>query len=358
MSNDITRDAPARKSAADCDTKFPGDKSPHTYAEAPAVTCWVLSDGRAGIENPCLGLAEALGLVPTVKRVRLRSPWRQTTPYLPLPGIGPVLAPDSDRLDPPWPDLLISSGRQAVGLSMAIGRRSPRAVRVHIQNPGVPFDRFDLVSLPRHDGKHGANLVESRGAIHRVTPARLAQAALDFAALAAPLARPLVAVLIGGSNRFCTLTPALMAGVADQLATLVREQGVGLMITTSRRTGAENEAILRDRLAGLPVFIWDGTGPNPYFGMLALADALIVTSDSVAMVSEAASTGKPVHVIDLPGNAPKFQRFHDMLRADGITRAFAGQLDAWTYVPLDDTAHLAGRVRVLLDAQSGRGNPG
>lgn len=358
MSNDITRDASGRKGEPNCDTKFPGDKSLHTYANNNSVTCWVVSDGRAGIENPCLGLAEALGLVPVVKRVRLRSPWRQTTPYLPLPGIGAALAPNSDRLAPPWPDLLISSGRQAVALSMAIGRRSPRTVRVHIQNPGVPFDRFDLVSLPRHDGKHGANLVESRGAIHRVTAAKLEGAAVDFAHLAAPLARPLVAVMIGGSNRFCTLTPELMTGVADQLAALIRDQGVGMMITTSRRTGAENEAILRDRLAGLPVFIWDGTGPNPYFGMLGLADALIVTSDSVAMVSEAASTGKPVHVIDLPGNAPKFQRFHDRLRADGITRPFAGRLEKWTYAPMDDTAQLAARVQTLLDDQTGPGNPG
>lgn len=303
-----------------------------------------MSDGRAGIENPCLGLAERMGLTPVVKRVRLTTPWRQTTPYLPLPGIGAALAADSARLDPPWPDLLISSGRQAVALSIAIGRRSPRTVRVHIQNPGVPFSRFDLVSLPRHDGKSGVNLVESIGAIHRVTPARLAGAAREFAHLADRLSRPLAAVMIGGSNRFCRLTPDLTAGVADQLAALVRDQGVGLMITTSRRTGVENEAILRDRLAGLPVFLWDGTGPNPYFGMLALADALIVTSDSVAMASEAASTGKPVHVIELPGNAAKFERFHALLRAAGATRPFAGTLESWTYAPPDDTARLADRV--------------
>lgn len=353
MSKDITRHGSSRKGDPICDTKFPGDKSSHTYAANKTPTCWVVSDGRAGIENPCLGLAEAVGLSPAVKRIALRSPWRQTTPYLPLPGIGLALAAGSDRLDPPWPDLLISSGRQAVALSMAVGRRSPRTVRVHIQNPGVPFDRFDLVSLPRHDGKSGANLVESIGAIHRVTPEKLATAAIDGAPLAVGRVRPLVAVMIGGSNRFCRLTPDLMAGVAARLAALVREQGVGMLITTSRRTGAENEAILKDALAGLPVFIWDGSGPNPYFGMLALADALIVTSDSVAMVSEAASTGKPVHVIDLPGNAPKFQRFHDLLRQSGITRPFLGRLEHWNYQPLDDTRQLAHRVRVLLDQRAG-----
>lgn len=348
MSKDITRHGSSRKGDPDRDTKFPGDKSPHTYADNKSPRCWVVSDGRAGIENPCLGLAEALGLSPSVKRVALRSPWRQTTPYLPLPGIGWALTATSDRLDPPWPDLLISSGRQAVALSIAIGRRSPRTVRVHIQNPGVPFDRFDLISLPRHDGKSGSNLVESIGAIHRVTPEKLADAAVEWAPLAAGLARPLVAVMIGGSNRFCRLTPDLMAGVAAQLAALVHNQGVGMLITTSRRTGAENERILRQALAGLPVFIWNGTGPNPYFGMLALADTLIVTSDSVAMVSEAASTGKPVHIIDLPGNAPKFQRFHDLLRDAGITRPFRGQLEQWEYQPLDDTGQLADRVHERL----------
>jgi mitochondrial fission protein ELM1 len=348
LSKDITRDGPTCKGDPVCDTKFPGDKSSHTYANNKIPTCWVVSDGRAGIENPCLGLAEALCLSPIVKRVKLRSPWRQTTPYLPLPGIRLALDPSSDRLDPPWPDLLISSGRQAVALSMAVGRRSPRTVRVHIQNPGVPFNRFDLVSLPRHDGKSSANLVESVGAIHRVTAEKLSAAALEWGHLAEGRGRPLVSVMIGGSNRFCQLTPQIMTGVAEQLAALVRDQGVGMLITTSRRTGAENEAILKQALSGLPIFLWDGTGPNPYFGMLALADALIVTSDSVAMVSEAASTGKPVHVIDLPGNAPKFTRFHDAIRAEGITRPFQGRLESWTYQPLHDTARLAARVRDVM----------
>lgn len=318
-------------------------------------SCWVMSDGRAGIENPCLGLAESMGLTPQVKRIALRTPWRQTTPYLPLLGLWAlprVLAASASPLTPPWPDLLITSGRQAVGLSMLLGRQSPRMVRVHIQNPGVPYSRFDLVSLPRHDDRHGANVVESTGAIHRVTPAKLEAAARHFAPITQGLGRPLVAVMIGGSNRFSTLTPAITATLADRLAALAR-QGAGLMITTSRRTGAENEAILREKLAGLPLFLWDGTGENPYFGLLALADALIVTADSVAMVSEAASTGKPVHIIDLAGNAPKFQRFHDLLRAGGITRPFQGQVESWTYHPLDDTAQLAARTWKMLAAKAG-----
>src|SRR3546814_5078500 len=96
------------------------------------------------------------------------------------------------------------------------------------------------------------------------------------------------------------------------------------MITPSRRTGARNEEILRRGLAGLPAEIWDGSGENPYFGILGLADHVIVTGDSVNMVSEAASTGKPVHVVHLPnshlrGSSAKFTRFHEALRSEEHT---------------------------------------
>ena len=106
-------------------------------------------------------------------------------------------------------------------------------------------------------------------------------------------------------------------------------------------------ALLRDGLAGLPCRFWDGTGTNPYFAYLGLADGFVVTADSVNMVSEAASTGKPVHVFDLDGGSAKFQRFHDRLRAAGVTRPFAGRLERWSYAPLDDTRRVAEAVRTL-----------
>src|SRR3546814_15097915 len=98
-----------------------------------------------------------------------------------------------------------------------------------------------------------------------------------------------------------------MTRLAGQLATLARD-GWGLMITPSRRTGRRNEEILRRALAGLPAEIWDGDGENPYFGILALADHVVVTGDSVNMVSEAASTGQPVHVVHLQGSSAKLPR--------------------------------------------------
>src|SRR5262245_19995601 len=91
-----------------------------------AYTCWVVTDGKAGMESQCVGLAEALGLAPIVKRVSLRTPWRQLTPRLRL-FQRHGFAADSDELVPPWPDLLIATGRQSVAASLIVREESRRA---------------------------------------------------------------------------------------------------------------------------------------------------------------------------------------------------------------------------------------
>jgi len=314
----------------------------------------VVTDGKPGMENQCLGLAEALGLTPVVKRVQLRSPWRQLSPYLRL-GNRFAAGPNGDPIRPPWPDLLIGTGRQSIAPSLTVRKLSHgRTFTVQIQDPQISPRNFDVVVVPRHDRLRGGNVLVTRGALHRVTPKILAEAGERFAAKLAHLPHPRIAVLIGGNNGVYALTPTIMGDVADKLAALARTHGAGLMVTPSRRTGADNEAILRARLSGLPAEVWDGTGENPYFAYLSLADAVVVTCDSVSMTSEACSTGKPVYVIDLDGGSPKFRAFHEGLVKDGITRPFTGELDRWTYPTFDDTGDVAAEVRHRLLAHRNR----
>ena len=313
-----------------------------------ADSCWVMTDAKPGMENQCLGLAEALGLDIVRKHVHPRPPWKFLPPYLWLAPLR-AFTPGSDALTPPWPDILIATGRVTVAASIAIRRASRgRTFTIQIQNPGVAFRHFDLVIPPRHDNCIGPNVFPTRGALHRVTAQRLAAEAARFASTLAELPRPLVAVLIGGSNKYYRLTPGIIRELADKLAAMSRATGAGFAITLSRRSGAEAEAILREKLADVPAVIWDGSGDNPYFAYLGLADHIVVTADSVSMVSEACSTGKPVHVVELEGGSRKFQRFHQGLRADGITREFTGALADWHYAPLDDTQRAAAEVRRRL----------
>lgn len=311
--------------------------------------CWVLTEGHAGMVNQCLGLAERLDMPIVFKRVRIKAPWN----YLPGQLWWRPLQPSQyvgDPLVPPWPDVVISSGRKSAVFSAAIRTASARkSFAVHVQHPLMNIKRFDLIAVPRHDGLTGTNVIVTKGALHRVTPAILQEAGERFRQRFAHLPRPLLAVLVGGSNSCYRITSEVTEHLASQLKAFCHRYNAGLVITPSRRTGAENEQILRTRLSGLPAYIWDGQGDNPYFGMLALADAIAVTSDSVSMVSEACSTGKPVYIIELDGGTRRFRRFHEGLRMDGITRPFTGDYDPWQYQPLDDTDRVADTTKAMLE---------
>jgi len=311
-----------------------------------------MHDGRIGIANQVIGLTEAVGLPFVEKRCLARFPWTHLPPALWF-DLARALAPASDVLSPPWPDLLITCGRVCAAAGIAIKRASGgRTFLVQIQDPRIGRGTFDLMVVPAHDPARGDKVIVTNGAVHRVTPERLAEAAERFADRYAHLPHPRVAVLIGGQNRVYRFGMARLAAIADQIAALARRHGASLLVTPSRRTGKAGEALLRDRLVGLPAAIWDGSGENPYFAFLALADAILVTEDSVSMVTEATATGKPVHVIPLDGGSSKFREFHRRMREAGITRSFTGALEEWHYLPPNDTALAAAEIRRRITAET------
>ena len=153
------------------------------------------------------------------------------------------------------------------------------------------------------------------------------------------------AVLIGGASRTHRFGAATARRLAEQLATLSRLEGAGLAVTLSRRTPPEAGGILRQALDRLPSYVWNGEGENPYFGLLGTADAVVVTSDSVSMTSEACATGKPVYVAAVEGGSKKFAEFHAVLAAEGYARIFAGRLDAEGGKRLTESVRIAAEIR-------------
>lgn len=321
-------------------------------ADASGPVTWVITDGKIGMENQCVAIARRLGLEPVIKRVKLRSPWRQLSPWALRIGNHLALSPDGDQLDGPLPDLLLATGRHSVAASLAIGAMSGGGcLRVQIQNPGIDPGKFDLVVVPRHDRLAGANVLITKGAPHDVTPATLAAARQSFAQRLGGLPQPRIALLLGGNNGVYRFTSLAAENLAACLSTLVRGCGGSLMVTPSRRTGSKIETIFRQATATLPGEMWDGGGENPYLGYLAFADRILVTADSVNMVCEAVATGKPVQVIPLDGGSDKFRRFHQGLQQDGATRPFHGQFEQWPSAPFDDTGMVAERINQLLQAR-------
>jgi mitochondrial fission protein ELM1 len=323
------------------------DPTPPLADSDAAPIVWVLHDGKAGMASQALGLAEATGFPFVEKSLAVRAPWAWLPPQLWLAPLAAV----SDHglpLRPPWPDLVIGCGRNTAAPALAVKKASGgRTVAAQIQDPRIGRGEFDLMLVPEHDRYRGTRVITTKGALHRVTSEKLALARGHFPELAA-LPRPILGVLIGGSNRAYRLPLDRLAVIADGIAVAVRETGGSAVVTPSRRTGEDGVALLRERLAGLPAGIWDMTGDNPYFAYLAVADAFLVTADSVSMISEAAATGKPVHIIELDGGDAKFARFHQAMRDSGITRPFTGRIESWRYAPLDDTARAGAALRALV----------
>ena len=311
---------------------------------AASPVTWVLHDGKAGMASQALGLAEATGFSFLERRLDVRFPWTCLPPrlwFLPLAATKPALSP-------PWPDLVIGCGRNAAMPALAIRRASGgRTLAAQIQDPGVGRSEFDLLVVPEHDRLRGPQVIVTRGAVHRVTRPRLAAERGRFPALAA-LPRPILSVLIGGANKGYRLTLRRLGEIADAVAGVLRTRGGSALVTPSRRTGTAGIELLRSRLENLPAAIWDGRGENPYFAYLALADAFIVTADSVSMISEAAATGNPVHILALDGGNAKFARFHAAMQAAGITRPFSGRIESWRYPIPDDTARAGAALRELV----------
>ncbi len=327
--------------------------------------CWCVTDGKPGLVNQALGLAEAMGLEPVVKRVSLRAPWRiASPPFMMLKAL--AFSPNSDSLAGPWPDIVIGSGRPSILPLLYIKEQSRGlSFAVQVQDPVMLRSRFDLIVAPVHDALFGDNIVAMTGAMHRVTPARLTDAADAWRDRFAPIPRPAVAVMIGGSNSRYRLQAAEMSLIAQQLRQLSKT-GYGLILTASRRTGLESLKVLRNALADCQAFIWDGEGDNPYYAMLGTASAIIVTGDSVNMISEACATSKPVYVIQLPLKKPnkdqernKFASFHRDLRDDGYIRFFTGKVDDWSHDPLRERERVAEVARQTYERwHSLRGSSG
>lgn len=320
-----------------------------------SISCWVVTDGKAGMESQCLGLAEALGLNPVMKRVALKSPWRQLTPYFRFAqGLG--FAGNSDRLEAPWPDLIIATGRHSVAAALytrAKARASGRkTILVQLQKPALGAANFDLVITPMHDGLTGANVIATCGALHRISQEKILEGAAELRPLVNDLPQPYIGVLLGGANAAFSFSPEDAKGLGNRLANAARSLGGSLLITPSRRTDAACGAALNAALGDVHHFYWNGEGANPYFGILGLAEFLVVTCDSVNMVSEALATAKPVYIAALRGGTPKFDRFHRTLREAGLTRAFEGTLERYSYAPPNDMHVAVERIRALLGRDS------
>ncbi|MBX3457732.1 MAG: mitochondrial fission ELM1 family protein [Candidatus Paracaedibacteraceae bacterium] len=307
------------------------------------TTCWVISDGSAGMINQAWGLAESLGFEVTLRKIKLRQPWESLAPYFRC-GLNFCLSSTSDSLNAPYPDIVFASGRRATLPALLIKQKSPSTKIVYFQNPKISSEHFDAVICPEHDNYIGANVITTLGATHRITDEKLKIAAQHFAYLN-PDHRPVLSVIIGGPNKNYSMPDDFAERLSHDLNQLLN-QGWRILITLSRRT----PLTIAEKLKQLPdsIYIWDGKGNNPYFGLLGLANVLLVTCDSISMISEACATSAQVYLYKLDGTYPKFDHFHTSVINSGRAEWWTGNIISGDVIPLTVTQDTATKLKELL----------
>uniref|UniRef100_A0A0E0DDX3 Uncharacterized protein n=1 Tax=Oryza meridionalis TaxID=40149 RepID=A0A0E0DDX3_9ORYZ len=298
-------------------------------------------------------------------------------------GLSSVLEADAKRIVTMVNDtfekeglaLVVACGRDTISYASSIRCLAPDNVFViQIQHPRYRLDRFDLVVTPHHDyyalttrGQRefphllwrwitareppGPNVVLTVGALHQADSSALRTAASDWHDELANSPKPLVVVNIGGPTRNCSYDVGLAKKLISSLHNVLKTCG-SVRISFSRRTPHKvSDLILKEFSTHPKVYIWNGEGPNPHLGHLAWADAFVITADSISMLSEACSTGKPVYVVGTEHCRWKFSDFHNRLHERGAVRPFTGledMSDNRSYPPLNDAIDVAARVREVL----------
>ncbi|QGM92727.1 hypothetical protein F7D13_01060 [Methylocystis rosea] len=303
-----------------------------------ATTIRVLSDGRAGHEAQTLGVAQALGVAPDIRCIASRHIYAALAPF------APADPRDAFAHAPPYPDIAIGAGRRTIPALRRLKRDSGgRTFTVYLNKPANGKSAADLIIAPRHDGLRGANVFSPLTPGNRITPERLAAARAAPDVRIAALPRPRVALIVGGDSRHGAFGAKDIAQLAHIAASL-RASGHSVMATASRRTPMALRDALTLALAAPGGFFWNSAGANPYLSMLANADAIIVTGDSVNMVGEAIATAAPVYVVPPPGRRGKIDAYLTALADAGAIRLWSGALDYWRRAPVNATPDIARAV--------------
>jgi mitochondrial fission protein ELM1 len=304
----------------------------------------LLTEGLHGMISQVEGLAKALDMDYFHEKVELNSPWNLVPPSL-TPKKKFIF---KNQINKEF-DVIISCGRKSVIPSIVLKKNSnKKIVNIHIQNPKVSLENFDIIVAPDHDSLNGPNVLISRGAIHYLTLDEI-EKAKDYLVSKIEKQKEVITLILGGPTKYYNYDNESVIQIFSKINKQIIEKNFQLIIIPSNRTPEKiiqfaKEYFNKNRL------IIDNVDKQAYLSSLALAKYIIVTCDSSSMISEAALTGKPVYVAMLPSmrNDKRFQKFRNLLESMNIIRKLEDDLDTWSYEKLDETNRIAKQIKEKL----------
>ncbi len=304
----------------------------------------LLTEGLHGMISQVEGLAKALDMDYFHEKVELNSPWNLVPPSL-TPKKKFIF---KNQINKEY-DVIISCGRKSVIPSIVLKKNSnKKIVNIHIQNPKVSLENFDIIVAPDHDSLDGPNVLISKGAIHYLTLDEI-EKAKDYLVSKIEKQKEVVTLILGGPTKYYNYDNESMIQIFSKINKQIIEKNLQLIIIPSNRTPEKiiqfaKEYFNKNRL------IIDNVDKQAYLSSLALAKYIIVTCDSSSMISEAALTGKPIYVAMLPSmrNDKRFQKLRNLLESMNIIRKLEDDLDTWSYEKLDETNRIAKQIKEKL----------
>lgn len=332
-----------------------------TYSK-DTIKVWILADGRIGNLNQAIALAEEIGINYELKTIKYNFLGKLPNFLLALTTLYIKNQSLKSLETNIYPNLIISSGRRTAALASYLRNKSACKTKIiQIMNPNLPFEQFELVILPEHDkiNKGETNVTRITGALNNIQ-AKIASGGTDLQKNYPDL-KKFIAVVIGGNSKNYKFTADDASLFASILGNITQIQGYSLFISFSRRTPNHVKQIIKstagchssygrnDNTAIIYDPVEENNKPNPYFGMLAKADYIISTADSISMCSEAASTGKPLYIF-CPDNfkSSKHLSFLQQLIKLGIARILTNStaaLEDFSYTPLNEAARISNIIK-------------
>jgi len=306
----------------------------------------LLTQGMHGMISQVEGMAKALNTQYSHKIVRLNFPWNLVPPK--FTPISEITLKDKTYLNEgETPDLIISCGRKSVIPSILFKKKNPKIFTIHIQDPKVSFKNFDAIIAPEHDSLSGDNVYSSKGAIHYITKSEIKKAEPYLTNKIK--SQKLVSLILGGPNKYYSFNKDQLIEIFNEIKSKFISKGYKVIVIPSMRTPKISIELATKEL-GASGYVVNSVDKQAYLSALALADNVIVTCDSTSMISEAATSGKPIFVAHMKAkkNNYRFKKFFRLFKEMGITRDLGEQVESWTYSKLNEATRIAALINSKL----------
>ena len=301
----------------------------------------LLTEGMHGMISQAEGLAKALDIEFTHHKVELNSFWK-----LIPPKFTPVSNLTFDPVDSKDFDIIISCGRKSVIPSIYLKKNSKKKVyNIHIQDPKVSLKNFDFIIAPEHDGLTGDNVILSKGSIHYLTNEEIINNR-EYLLERLNKDKEYLALIIGGPNKYYDYSEQNIKKVFDKVKKILEKNNLQAIIIPSMRT-PQQVIDLSENYFGKDNLVTKDIDKKAYLSCLSLAKYIVVTCDSTSMISEAALTGKPIYIAEIPAkiNDYRFRKFRELFTKLNIVKNLDEKLEIWNYEILDETNRISKEIK-------------